>query len=185
MPVARNIPAAIPTARPVFSAFVSEERHEPPDIDAMSISSTSGADRHAMGVPKPTAAARRTVSTVIRYRQGAHKDVGKALGLLRTSSRCCSSHVWGCREGVEPDRSRNEPQSRRPAPRLTLEFGARIDRRAAAPQPAPGLCDPATACELVPIEPAAMAGRQVIEWTRTTYDAAFMKWMPRPGSSLA
>jgi DNA polymerase III alpha subunit len=73
----------------LFERFVSEERHEPPDIGVdfeherreivmQWVFDTYGRDHAAL------------CSTVIRYRaKGALRDVGKALGRPRTSSRCC------------------------------------------------------------------------------------------------
>jgi error-prone DNA polymerase len=86
----------------LFERFVSEERHEPPDIDVdfeherreivmQWIFDTYGRDHAAL------------TSTVIRYRaKGAIRDVGKALGLPEDLIKMLSSQVWGwSEEGVE------------------------------------------------------------------------------------
>src|ERR1700728_2774809 len=86
----------------LFERFVSEERHEPPDIDVdfeharremvmQWIFETYGRDHAAL------------CSTVIRYRtKGALRDVGKALGLSEDLIKMLSGQVWGwSKEGVE------------------------------------------------------------------------------------
>ena len=78
----------------LFERFVSEERHEPPDIDVdfeherreqviQWIYETYGRDRAAL------------CATVIRYRtKGALRDVGKALGLTDDLIRTNSGQIW-------------------------------------------------------------------------------------------
>jgi error-prone DNA polymerase len=78
----------------LFERFVSEERHEPPDIDVdfeherretvmQWVFDTYGRDRAAL------------CSTVIRYRaKGALRDVGKALGLPEDLVRTLSGQIW-------------------------------------------------------------------------------------------
>ena len=86
----------------LFERFVSEERHEPPDIDVdfeherreivmQWIFERYGRNHAAL------------CSTVIRYRtKGAIRDVGKALGLSEDLIGMLSSQVWGWSEdGVE------------------------------------------------------------------------------------
>src|SRR3984893_13539126 len=86
----------------LFERFVSEERHEPPDIDVdfeherreivmQWVFETYGRDHAAL------------CSTVIRYRaKGALRDVGKALGLPEDLIKMLSSQVWGWPEqGIE------------------------------------------------------------------------------------
>ena len=79
----------------LFERFVSEERHEPPDIDVdfeherreivlQWVFDTYGRDRAAL------------CATVIRYRsKGALRDVGKVLGLSEDIVRLLGSQLWG------------------------------------------------------------------------------------------
>ena len=120
-------------------------------------------------------------STVIRYRaKGALRDVGKALGLPEDLIKMLSSQVWGWgTEGVEPKH----------AEELNLNLGDRRLRLAldlareliGAPRhlsqhPGGFVLTRDRLDELVPIEPAAMDDRQVIEWDKDDIDTLkFMK----------
>ena len=164
----------------LFERFVSEERREPPDIDVdfeherreivmQWVFETYGRDHAAL------------CSTVIRYRaKGALRDVGKALGLPEDLIKMLSSQVWGwSEEGVEPKH----------AEELNLNLGDRRLRLAldlareliGAPRhlsqhPGGFVLTHDRLDELVPIEPAAMDDRQVIEWDKDDIDALkFMK----------
>src|ERR1019366_3327346 len=164
----------------LFERFVSEERREPPDIDVdfeherreivmQWIFDTYGRDHAAL------------CSTVIRYRaKGALRDVGKALGLPEDLIKLLSSQVWGwSREGIEPKH----------AEELNLNLGDRRLQLAMAlareligtprhlsQHPGGFVLTHDRLDELVPIEPAAMKDRQVIEWDKDDIDALrFMK----------
>jgi error-prone DNA polymerase len=164
----------------LFERFVSEERREPPDVDVdfeherreivmQWVFETYGRDHAAL------------CSTVIRYRaKGALRDVGKALGLPEDLIKMLSSQVWGwSEEGVEPKH----------AEELNLNLGDRRLRLAldlarelmGAPRhlsqhPGGFVLTRDRLDELVPIEPAAMKDRQVIEWDKDDIDALkFMK----------
>ena len=163
----------------LFERFVSEERREPPDIDVdfeherreivmQWVFDTYGRDRAAL------------CATVIRYRpRGALRDVGKALGLPEDMTRQLSSSVWGWGEGIEAKH----------AAELNLDLGDRRLRLAldlaqqlvGAPRhlsqhPGGFVLTDDRPDELVPIEPAAMADRQVIEWDKDDIDILkFMK----------
>ncbi|MGH6820161.1 MAG: error-prone DNA polymerase, partial [Methylocella sp.] len=164
----------------LFERFVSEERREPPDIDVdfeherretvmQWVFDTYGRDHAAL------------CSTVIRYRaKGALRDVGKALGLPEDLIKMLSSQVWGwSEEGVEPGHAED----------LNLNLGDRWLRLAldlarqliGAPRhlsqhPGGFVLTHDRLDELVPIEPAAMKDRQVIEWDKDDIDALrFMK----------
>ena len=164
----------------LFERFVSEERREPPDIDVdfeherreivmQWVFETYGRDRAAL------------CSTVIRYRtRGALRDVGRALGLPEDLVRSLSSQVWGwSKEGVE-DRQVEElnlnPADRRL--RLALDLARRLigAPRHLSQHPGGFVLTHDRLDDLVPIEPAAMADRQVIEWDKDDIDALkFMK----------
>ncbi|MER8446525.1 error-prone DNA polymerase [Mesorhizobium sp. M1066] len=164
----------------LFERFVSEERREPPDIDVdfeherreivmQWVFDTYGREHAAL------------CSTVIRYRsKGALRDVGKALGLPEDLIKMLSSQVWGWSdEGVQPKH----------AEELNLNLGDRRLRLAldlarqliGAPRhlsqhPGGFVLTRDRLDDLVPIEPAAMKDRQVIEWDKDDIDALkFMK----------
>ena len=163
----------------LFERFVSEERREPPDIDVdfeherreivmQWVFETYGRDHAAL------------CSTVIRYRaKGALRDVGKALGLPEDLTKMLSSQVWGWSKELDPKHARD----------LNLNLGDRRLRLAldlareliGAPRhlsqhPGGFVLTRDRLDELVPIEPAAMADRQVIEWDKDDIDVlSFMK----------
>jgi error-prone DNA polymerase len=164
----------------LFERFVSEARREPPDIDVdfeherreivmQWVFDTYGRDHAAL------------CSTVIRYRaKGALRDIGKALGLPEDLIKMLSSQVWGwSREGIEAKH----------AEELNLNLGDRRLRlaldlareligtpRHLSQHPGGFVLTHDMLEELVPIEPAAMKDRQVIEWDKDDIDALrFMK----------
>ncbi|KRE13857.1 DNA polymerase [Bosea sp. Root381] len=164
----------------LFERFVSEERREPPDIDVdfeherreivmQWIFETYGRDRAAL------------CSTVIRYRtKGALRDVGKALGLPEDLIGALSSQVWAWSEdGVEDrqveDLNLNLADRRL---RLALDLARQLQGapRHLSQHPGGFVLTHDRLDDLVPIEPAAMADRQVIEWDKDDIDALkFMK----------
>ena len=162
----------------LFERFVSEERREPPDIDVdfeherretvmQWVFETYGRDRAAL------------CSTVIRYRtRGALRDVGKALGLPEDLVRTLSGQVWG--GGGLEDRHLAELNlnlsDRRLRLTLALARELKGTPRHLSQHPGGFVLTRDRLDELVPIEPAAMAGRQVIEWDKDDIDALrFMK----------
>jgi error-prone DNA polymerase len=164
----------------LFERFVSAERPEPPDIDVdfeherreeviQWVYETYGRDRAAL------------CSTVIRYRaRGALRDVGKALGLPQDMLAALSGQVWGWAvEGVEMKHAEAlnlDPTDRRL--RLTLELARELigTPRHLSQHPGGFVLTRDRLDELVPIEPAAMRNRQVIEWDRDDVGAlGFMK----------
>jgi error-prone DNA polymerase len=164
----------------LFERFVSEERREPPDIDVdfeherreivmQWVFDTYGRDHAAL------------CSTVIRYRaKGALRDVGKALGLPEDLIKMLSSQVWGWpEEGVEPkhagDLNLNSGDRRL---RLAMDLARELigTPRHLSQHPGGFVLTHDRLDELVPIEPAAMKDRQVIEWDKDDIDALkFMK----------
>jgi error-prone DNA polymerase len=164
----------------LFERFVSEERREPPDIDVdfeherreivmQWVFETYGRDHAAL------------CSTVIRYRaKGALRDVGKALGLPEDLIKMLSSQVWGWgTEGVEPKHAEElnlNLGDRRL--RLALELARELigAPRHLSQHPGGFVLTRDRLDELVPIEPAAMVDRQVIEWDKDDIDILkFMK----------
>jgi error-prone DNA polymerase len=164
----------------LFERFVSQERKEPPDIDVdfeherreeviQWVYNTYGRHRAAL------------CSTVIRYRaKGALRDVGKALGLPEDMIGMLSKQVWGwSEEGVDAkhaeDLNLNLSDRRL---KMTLEIARQLigAPRHLSQHPGGFVLTEDRLDELVPIEPAAMDDRQVIEWDKDDIDALkFMK----------
>ena len=164
----------------LFERFVSQERKEPPDIDVdfeherreivmQWVFDTYSRDHSAL------------CSTVIRYRaKGAIKDVGKALGLSEDLIKALSAQVWGwSEEGVQEKHAAelNLNLSDRRL-RLALELARELigTPRHLSQHPGGFVLTHDRLDELVPIEPAAITDRQVIEWDKDDIDALkFMK----------
>jgi error-prone DNA polymerase len=164
----------------LFERFVSQERKEPPDIDVdfeherreeviQWIYETYGRERAAL------------CATVIRYRaRGAVREVGKALGLTEDVTSALASQVWGWNdEGVDPELAAElnlNLADRRL--RLTLDLSRQLigAPRHLSQHPGGFVLTQDRLDELVPIEPAAMEKRAVIEWDKDDIDALkFMK----------
>ena len=164
----------------LFERFVSEERREPPDIDVdfeherreeviQWVYEHYGRDRAAL------------TATVIRYRsKGALRDVGKAMGLPEDLIQTLSGQLWGWSEtGVSDQQLRDlnlNPDDRRL--RLTLDLAAQLRGapRHLSQHPGGFVLTHDRLDDLVPIEPAAMEDRQIIEWDKDDIDALrFMK----------
>jgi error-prone DNA polymerase len=164
----------------LFERFVSAERREPPDIDVdfeherreeiiQWIYETYGRTRSAL------------TAVVTRYRaRGAVREVGKALGLSEDMTAGLAGAVWGySREGVEERHAEElnlDLGDKRLA--LTLELARALINtpRHLSQHPGGFVLTRDRLDELVPIEPAAMDDRQVIEWDKDDIDAlGFMK----------
>ena len=163
----------------LFERFVSEQRGEPPDIDVdfeherreeviQWIYATYGRERAAL------------CATVIRYRsRAAMRDVGRALGMPEDVLKALSSQVWGwSRElpvahvqglGLNVDDRRV---------RLLFELARQLldAPRHLSQHPGGFVLTRDRLDDLVPIEPAAMDERQVIEWDKDDVESlGFMK----------
>ncbi|MDK4717788.1 error-prone DNA polymerase [Rhizobium sp. CNPSo 3968] len=164
----------------LFERFVSQERDEPPDIDVdfeherreeviQWIYRTYGHDKAAL------------CATVTRYRaKGAIRDVGKALGLPEDVIKSLSSGMWSWSEELVTERSLRElnlnPRDRRLA--LTLKLAQQLmgAPRHLGQHPGGFVLTHDRLDDLVPIEPASMVDRQVIEWDKDDVEALkFMK----------
>ena len=164
----------------LFERFVSAERREPPDIDVdfeherreeviQWIYETYGRTRSAL------------TAVVTRYRsRGAVREVGKALGLSEDVTAGLAGAVWGySRDGVEEKHAEElnlDLGDKRLA--LTLELARTLINtpRHLSQHPGGFVLTRDRLDELVPIEPAAMEDRQVIEWDKDDIDAlGFMK----------
>jgi len=163
----------------LFERFVSQERDEPPDIDVdfeherreeviQWIYETYGRSRAAL------------CSTVTRYRaKGALRDVGKALGLPVDMIGQLSSGVWGWSEGVSERQIReNNLNAADYRLMLALELAQQLmgAPRHLGQHPGGFVLTHDRLDDLVPIEPARMDDRQVIEWDKDDIEALkFMK----------
>ena len=163
----------------LFERFVSEERREPPDIDVdfeherreeviQWVYEHYGRDRAAL------------TATVIRYRsKGALRDVGKAMGLPEDLIQTLSGQLGRWTDGITDQdlRALNlNPEDRRL--RLTLDLAAQLRGapRHLSQHPGGFVLTHDRLDDLVPIEPAAMEDRQIIEWDKDDIDALrFMK----------
>ncbi|MFL1463753.1 error-prone DNA polymerase [Roseococcus sp. DSY-14] len=164
----------------LFERFVSAERREPPDIDVdfeherreeviQWVYSHYGRERAAL------------CATVMRYRpRGAVRDVGKALGLPEDVTGALAAQVWGWGGedvGEEHVAALNlNAEDRRL--RLTLELAKELVGfpRQLGTHPGGFVLAKHRLDALVPLRPAAMAGRQVIEWDKDDADTlGFMK----------
>jgi len=163
----------------LFERFVSEERREPPDIDVdfehqrreeviQWVYDTYGRDKAAL------------CSVVTRYRgRGALRDVGKVLGLPEDLTKLLSSQVWRWSEGVG-EKQVKELNLNMEDRRLQLAFEL-ANQLVGTPRhhsqhPGGFVLTHDRLDELVPIEPAAMDDRQIIEWDKDDIDVVkFMK----------
>jgi error-prone DNA polymerase len=164
----------------LFERFISEERREPPDIDVdfeherreeviQWIYETYGRTRSAL------------TAVVSRYRaRGAVREVGKALGLPEDVTGSLARLIWGWSEEGVAEREAKELnlnlEDRRL--KLTLELAKQLigTPRHLSQHPGGFVLTLDRLDEMVPIEPAAMENRQVIEWDKDDIDALkFMK----------
>ena len=164
----------------LFERFISEERREPPDIDVdfeherreeviQWIYETYGRTRSAL------------TAVVSRYRaRGAVREVGKALGLPEDVTGSLARLIWGWSEEGVAEREAKELnlnlEDRRL--KLTLELAKQLigTPRHLSQHPGGFVLTLDRLDELVPVEPAAMENRQVIEWDKDDIDALkFMK----------
>ncbi|MCF8707617.1 error-prone DNA polymerase [Rhizorhapis sp. SPR117] len=164
----------------LFERFVSGERKEPPDIDVdfeherreeiiQWIYETYGRHRSAL------------TAVITRYRtRGAVAEVGKALGLPRDLTKMLTGLVWGWSMDGIPDEqiaslNLNAEDHRL---KLTLELARQLvgTPRHLSQHPGGFVLTQERLDDLVPIEPARMEDRQIIEWDKDDIDALkFMK----------
>ncbi|HEX8124861.1 MAG TPA: error-prone DNA polymerase, partial [Allosphingosinicella sp.] len=154
----------------LFERFISESRNEPPDIDVdfeherreeviQWIYDHYGHSNAAL------------TAVVTRYRtRGAVREVGKALGLPEDLTGLLSSQIWGWSESGVPERHVEELGLDLSDPRLalTLELTRQLigTPRHLSQHPGGFVLTRDRLDDLVPIEPAAMVDRRVIEWEK-------------------
>ncbi|MDP5281031.1 error-prone DNA polymerase [Sphingomonas sp. DG1-23] len=163
----------------LFERFISTERKEPPDIDVdfeherreeviQWIYETYGHDHAAL------------TAVVSRFRsRGALREVGKALGLPEDLTAALSSQVWGWSNEVD-DRHADALNLDRKDPRLalTLELARQLigTPRHLSQHPGGFVLTRDKLHDLIPIEPAAMIDRRVVEWEKLDIEElGFMK----------
>lgn len=153
----------------LFERFISGARNEPPDIDIdfeherreeviQWIYETYGHDHAAL------------TAVVSRYRsRGALREVGKALGLPEDLTAALSSQVWGSSNDVDDghaDALNLDRNDHRLA--MTLQLARELvgTPRHLSQHPGGFVLTRDKLHDLVPIEPAAMIQRRVIEWEK-------------------
>ncbi|HEY1605823.1 MAG TPA: error-prone DNA polymerase [Allosphingosinicella sp.] len=164
----------------LFERFLSDSRKEPPDIDVdfeherreeviQWIYETYG-HRHAA-----------LTAVVSRYRtRGAVREVGKALGLSEDTLGALSGQIWGWSNDGVAERYVQELNLDLSDPRLslTLDLAKQLigTPRHLSQHPGGFVLTRERLDDLVPIEPAAMADRRVIEWEKDDIEELhFMK----------
>lgn len=164
----------------LFERFISAARKEPPDIDVdfeherreeviQWIYNTYGRDRAAL------------CATVIRYRaRGAVREVGKVLGLTEDVTGALASQVWGWSEEGVQDTHAQALNLNMADRRLQMTLGLARELigfpRHLGQHPGGFVLTNDRLADLVPIEPASMKDRQIIEWDKDDIDALrFMK----------
>lgn len=162
----------------LFERFVSAERNEPPDIDVdfehqrreevvQWVYETYGRERAAL------------TATVVHYRsRRAVREVGKALGLPEDVTGALAGSVWGWgHEGIPEKHAREiglDPDDYRLG--LTLKLSEELlgFPRHLSQHPGGFVISRDRLDELVPIEPAAMENRSVVEWDKNDLDSLNM-----------
>jgi error-prone DNA polymerase len=154
----------------LFERFLSDNRDEPPDIDVdfehekreeviQWIYETYSHDHAAL------------TAVVSRYRtRGAVREVGKALGLSEDMTSTLSGQVWGwSNDGVAEEHVEQLGLDRKdPRLALTLELTHMLigTPRHLSQHPGGFVLTRDRLDDLVPIEPATMVDRSVIEWEK-------------------
>ena len=162
----------------LFERFLSESRAEPPDIDIdfeherreeviQWIYETYGHDHAAL------------TAVVSRFRaRGAVREVGKALGLPEDMTAALAGQVWGWSEEGVADRHVDALNLDRGDRRLslTLELARELigTPRHLSQHPGGFVLTRDRLDRLVPIEPASMPDRRVIEWEKEDVEEAGM-----------
>ncbi|WP_029872294.1 error-prone DNA polymerase [Rhizobium leguminosarum] len=161
----------------LFERFVSQERDEPPDID-VDFEHERREEVIQWIYKTYTHQKAALCATVTRYRaKGAIRDVGKALGLPEDVIKALSSGMWSWSEEVS-DRNVRElnlnPEDRRLV--LTLKLAQQLmgAPRHLGQHPGGFVLTHDRLDDLVPIEPASMVDRQIIEWDKDDVEALKM-----------
>jgi len=154
----------------LFERFISESRNEPPDIDVDF--EHERREEVIQWIYEHYGHSHAALAAVVsRYRtRGAVREVGKALGLPEDLTAMLSGQVWGWSEEGVPERHVEELGLDLDDPRLalTLELTRQLvgTPRHLSQHPGGFVLTRDRLDDLVPIEPAAMADRRVIEWEK-------------------
>ena len=154
----------------LFERFISTERHEPPDIDVdfeherreeviQWIYETYGENHAAL------------TAVVSRFRtRGAVREVGKVLGLSEDMTAALAGQVWGWSSDGVPQAHVEALNLDPTEPRLalTLDLAKQLlgTPRHLSQHPGGFVLAQGRLDELLPIEPAAMIDRRVVEWEK-------------------
>ena len=161
----------------LFERFVSQERDEPPDID-VDFEHERREEVIQWIYRTYTHQKAALCSTVTRYRaKGAIRDVGKALGLPEDLVKALSSGMWSWSEEISERNVRElnlNPDDRRLVLTLTLAQQLMGAPRHLGQHPGGFVLTHDRLDDLVPIEPASMADRQIIEWDKDDVEALKM-----------
>jgi error-prone DNA polymerase len=154
----------------LFERFISESRGEPPDIDVDF--EHERREEVIQWIYEHYGHSHAALTAVVsRYRtRGAVREVGKALGLPEDLTAMLSGQVWGWSEEGVPERHVDDLGLDRNDPRLalTLELTRQLvgTPRHLSQHPGGFVLTRDRLDDLVPIEPAAMVDRRVIEWEK-------------------
>ena len=164
----------------LFERFISTERHEPPDIDVdfeherreeviQWIYETYGHEHAAL------------TAVVSRFRsRGAIREVGKALGLSEDLTGALAGQVWGTSgEGIQDSYGQGLGiDTGNPRVALAIELANALvgTPRHLSQHPGGFVLTRDRLDMLVPVEPAAMENRWVVEWEKLDIEElGFMK----------
>jgi error-prone DNA polymerase len=164
----------------LFERFISGERAEPPDIDVDF--EHERREEVIQWIYETYGHAHAALTAVVsRFRaRGAVREVGKALGLPEDMTGALAGQVWGwSNEGVgEQHAAQLNLDSRDPRLALTLDLARQLigTPRHLSQHPGGFVLTRDRLDSLVPIEPAAMPDRRVIEWEKDDIEElGFMK----------
>jgi error-prone DNA polymerase len=159
----------------LFERFLSDDRDEPPDIDVDF--EHERREEVIQWIYRTYGHAHAALTAVVsRYRtRGAVREVGKALGLSEDVTATLSGQVWGwSNEGVA-ERHVEELglDARDPRLALTLDLTRQLvgTPRHLSQHPGGFVLTRDRLDNLVPIEPATMVDRNVIEWEKDDLEA--------------
>ncbi len=159
----------------LFSRFLSENRHEPPDID---VDFEHERREEVMQYIYRRYTRRRAgiAATVIHYRpRSTIREVGKALGLTEDVTARIASTIWGSWGGDVPEKRAAEAGFDPDNPEIArlrtlvdqlLEFPRHLSQHVGGFVLTEGRLD-----EMVPIHNGAMPDRTFIEWDKDDIDA--------------
>jgi error-prone DNA polymerase len=164
----------------LFERFISEERGEPPDIDVDF--EHERREEVIQWIYRHYGTKRAALTAVVsRYRtRGAVRDVGKALGLPEDVTGALASQIWGWSDKGVEDRHVAELGLDLSEPRLALvlELSRQLigTPRHLSQHPGGFVLTEDRLDDLVPIAPATMEDRRIIEWEKDDISALhFMK----------